>query len=71
MPLGLFVAVMIFGSIASNSPEGQERSRDRQAIESCWDQQKRKSLDPATARFVAATCERLESDFRTKHQRNP
>lgn len=70
-PIGAFVLLMVVGSCAGNTPEGQARSSDRAAIDLCWKEQSRKSLDPGTARFAASACERMESDFRQKHGRNP
>lgn len=63
LPLGAVVALFIYGSILSNSPEGQEKSRQRAAIEYCWQEQARKSLDSGTKEFVAGACERMERDF--------
>lgn len=53
----------------SDTPENEanrandEKARQRNGIAYCWTEQARKSLDPATARFVAATCEKMEADF--------
>ena len=66
VPAGLFAIVMVFGTAVNNSPEGQARSRDRQAIALCWQEQGRKSIEPGVARFVAGACERMESDFSSK-----
>jgi hypothetical protein len=71
VPVGGFVLVMVIGSCAGNTPEGKERSQSRAAIDLCWKEQSKKSLDPGAARFVAGTCERMESDFRTRWGRNP
>lgn len=71
VPIGLFALFMIYGSIASNTPEGREKSRQRGAIELCWKEQGRKSLDPGTQRFVAGTCEMMESKFRERFHVEP
>lgn len=71
VPVGLFVLTMIAGSIRANSPEGRQRSMERRAIELCWDEQKRKSLEPGTQRFVAGACERMEEEFRRQHGTSP
>lgn len=71
VPIGGFVLVMIIGSCAGNTPEGKERQASRDAISLCWSEQGRKSLDPGSARFVASTCEKMESDYRAKWGRNP
>lgn len=59
------------GFVASSSPEGQARSHERSAIELCWDGQKRKSLSPEEARFIAGACEKMEADYRAKWNRDP
>lgn len=71
IPLGAVVAFLGFGAMVGNSPEAKAKARERQVIELCWDDQKRKSLAPAEQRFVASTCEMLENDFRRKHGHNP
>lgn len=67
----LFVLFMAYGAMLSSTPEGQAQSTDRNDISYCWQQQKDKSLDPPTQRFVAATCEKMEADFRTKYGVDP
>lgn len=71
VPVGAFVLLMVIGSCAGNSPDGNERHASRDAIKYCWEQQSRKSLDPGTARFAASACEKMESDYREKWGRNP
>ncbi len=44
---------------------------DRDAINLCWKEQKRPSLAPDSARFVASTCEKMEQDFHDKWNREP
>jgi hypothetical protein len=66
MPLGAVAAFLAFGFSVSNSPEGQERSRQRAAIELCWKEHERKSLDSSTKQFVAGACERMEREFVSK-----
>ena len=43
----------------------------RRVIELCWEDQKRKSLDPATQRLVAGVCENLEAKFVAKLGHKP
>lgn len=62
VPIGGFALLMIVGSCAGNTPEGRARSSQRAAIELCWQEQAKKSNDPATARFIAGTCEKMERD---------
>lgn len=66
VPASLFVLVMIIGSCAGNTPEGKAQGNDRSAIEVCWEEQGRKSLDPSSGRFVASVCEKMERDFRDR-----
>lgn len=63
----LFVIMIAVGS----TPEAKERAHDRDVIEFCWKEQKRPSLDPSAARFMAGACEKMESDFRQKHGIDP
>ena len=71
VPAGGFALVMIIGTYAGRDPSVVARVAEKDAISYCWEQQARKSLDPATARFAASACERMESDFRTKWGFNP
>lgn len=71
VPVGLFVVVIVFGSLKANTPEGQAKARARDAIDLCWSEQKRKSLAPGESQFVAAACERMESDFLSKYGVRP
>lgn len=71
VPVGGFALLMIIGSCAANTPDGKERSNSRLAIELCWNEQSRKSLDPSAARFAASACEKMESDYRNRWGTNP
>lgn len=64
IPVGLLVLGYMFGS-------NDGRSGDRASISTCWSEQARKSHDPAMARFVASTCEKMERDFRSKYGVSP
>ena len=70
VPVFGFVLLMVIGS-CTDSPERQQRFREADAIKLCWEEQKRKSLDPGTARFVAGACEKMERDFEQRHGRRP
>jgi hypothetical protein len=65
-PVVLFGAMMVIGA-ANNGPEAQARSAQRQAIELCWQEQGKKSLDPSTGRFVAGVCEKMQADLDANH----
>lgn len=75
-PLWPWVLIAVIGggvllwSIGS-TPGARERGTVRLAIENCWKEQKRPSMDPATARFLASTCERMENDFTSKYGVKP
>ncbi|MBS4038925.1 MAG: zinc-ribbon domain-containing protein [Hydrogenophaga sp.] len=71
IPLGSAAAFLGYGFILSNTPEGEQRSRDRTAIRLCWSAQGSKSLDPGAQRFAAGACERMEREFRQKHGVSP
>lgn len=70
-PLGAVGAFLVWAMVRTPSPEEVQRRRDRFVIEQCWEDQKRKSLDPSAARFVAKMCENFEDDFRKKWNTNP
>jgi hypothetical protein len=65
------LAFFAFGFYASNTPEGKARAQARQGIETCWDEQKRKSFSPGEQRFIAGACERMEADFRQRYGASP
>ena len=74
----MMAALLVVGALfffyalmRTESPEQQERWSAERAIKLCWEDQARKSLPPAQARFIAGACERMEADFRTKYRRNP
>jgi len=71
IPLSLGAAFLIFGAIVGRSPEAKEKAQARHAIDLCWEEQKRKSLDSGTQRFVAGACEALETRFIQKYGYRP
>lgn len=70
IPLGLVGAFFLIG-LSSNSPEAEAKFRAREAIDLCWDEQKRKSLDAQSQRFIASACEKMERDFELKFRHKP
>lgn len=64
-------AFFLLGALVGNSPEAQEREKERAAISVCWESYERKSLGPAEKRFIASTCEMMEMDFAKKHGSKP
>jgi len=71
IPLGLIATPFVVGSMLPDTPERREKQSRREAISACWEEQKRKSLDPSLQRFIAGACEKMESDFRQKFHLNP
>ena len=71
IPLLLFALLFVFGLMSKNDPAFQAKSSARRAIELCWDEQKRKSLDPGSQRFIAGACEKMERDFVQQYGVNP
>lgn len=69
--IGLFAAFMAFGTVLKSSPDAKARQKDRESINYCWEDQKRKSHDARTAQLVAATCEGMEAAFRIEHGLDP
>lgn len=49
----------------------QPKEQDRRAIDLCWEEQKRKSLDPQQQRFIAGACELMERNFTQKYGQRP
>lgn len=71
IPLGLVVIFLGFGAVVGSSPEAQEKAKDRLAIDLCWGDQKRNSIDEGTQRFIAGACEMMESKFTQKYGHRP
>lgn len=67
----LFALFMGFGIYIGSTPEGKERAKQRDEIEFCWQQQSKKSLDPGIARLMAATCEKMEYEYKNKWGHSP
>lgn len=65
--LTLVAIVLVFGNSVANDP----KTLDRRAIEACWGEHDRKSLDPETKRFVAGACEAKEREFAIKYGHKP
>ena len=65
------VVMLALGFVSSRTPEGRERANGRAAIELCWKDQARKSLDPAAGRFAAGACEAMEERYRQRWGREP
>lgn len=51
--------------------ESEQKSMARRSIDTCWEEQKRKSLDPAQQRFIAGACEGMEAKFVAKYGHKP
>lgn len=62
-----FAMFMAWALLRTPTQEELARRQERLAIELCWKEQGRKSLEPSTARFVAGACEKMEADFRAQH----
>lgn len=71
LPLGLAAAFLGYGYVLSNTPDGQARAHQRSIIELCWQDYHRKSIPPDQKHHIAATCERLETDYRRQFGRRP
>lgn len=69
--IGGILLVLVVLIQAGNTPEAKAKSEARAAIELCWKEQGRKSLDPGTQRFVAGACETMENSFRERYRVNP
>ncbi|WP_420517069.1 hypothetical protein [Proteus mirabilis] len=67
----LIAGFLIYGAIMSSSPESKEKSKDRNAISYCWKEYDKKSLSDEQKRFIASSCKKMESDFRSRYGVNP
>ena len=63
VPAGLFALTMIVGT-ANSDPA---RNSGRASIALCWQDHDRKSLSLGEKQFIASACEKMERDFRAKH----
>jgi hypothetical protein len=66
-----FGAFVLWALLRTPSPEEQARMSARRAIETCWQDQQRKSLPPEQARFIAGACEGMEKEFRARFNASP
>lgn len=66
IPLVLFIVMIVAGQGGD-----KQKAQSRAAIDLCWNEQERKSLDPSGARFIAGACERMESEFIQKYGHKP
>jgi hypothetical protein len=71
IPALAVTAFIAFGASLPDTPERQDKAKRRAVIDLCWQDYERKSFDPATKRFIAATCEKLEADFVQVHGHRP
>lgn len=62
----LFSLFLGYGFYVSNTPEGLEKTKQRDAIKYCWDVWSKKSNDAAVKIFAANACEQMEAQFTAK-----
>jgi len=65
------VLFLAWAMLRTPSPEEKERGYASRAIDLCWQDQKRKSLPPDQARFIAGACEKMGNEYKTKFGRSP
>lgn len=63
LPIAAVAVFLAIGAVIRNTPEGKERTKQREVIALCWDGQAKKSNEPGTARVIAGACERMEADY--------
>lgn len=66
-----FAAMLIWGTIAKNNPEWDEKKRAKNAIELCRESQQKGAGDASALSIIIPACEKLETDFKVKYGRNP
>ena len=69
--LGLPIIFLAWGFSLSSDPYAEAKYQARESISTCWNEQKRQSMTPSEARFIAGACEKMERDFRTKYGHSP
>lgn len=71
--VGSIAVVVGLASLAPRDPqaeaESEARWRAEKAIDLCWEEQERKSISPATQRFIAGACEISEEEYFKKYGR--
>jgi len=67
--IGVPVIFCTWAVVKDPDPYVEEKWRAKETIDLCWEDQGRKSHTPATARFVAGTCEMLEREYLEKYGR--
>lgn len=71
VPLGSVGLFLFWAMVRTPTIEETEMQGQRAAIEYCWKEQARKSLDPSSQRFIAGACELMEDRFRKRFNSNP
>lgn len=64
--IGLIVAAVLFlgyGAIIGNTPEGQQKSRARDAIDLCWKGVDDNLQSLSNRRFVRGACQKMVQDY--------
>jgi hypothetical protein len=69
--LGLLGALLFIGYLIGSTPEAQEKTSDRKAIELCKDDLKKQPLGSGTESFVRNTCEMMANKFEQKYGSRP
>ncbi|HYQ55405.1 MAG TPA: hypothetical protein VES70_33770 [Pseudomonas sp.] len=69
--LALIVVFLAFGFYVGSTPEGQERSKARRAIELCRDREASYRGSEASREIITGACEILEDKFRSQFGREP
>lgn len=65
------VAFLGWGAYLSNTKDGEDRSRERQAIEACREGENDQLQELSTRRTVREVCDKMEADYVAKWGRVP
>ena len=75
VPVGAFVLLVVVklieNALGPDDAVSNAKWNSRSAIELCWEEQAKKSNNPADSRSIAGVCEKMESDFKKNHGVNP
>jgi hypothetical protein len=69
--LGLGAAFLAFGFFLGSTPEGQARSKARDAIDRCHHEEQSYSGPAGAKEIISGACRKLENDFTQRFGRAP
>lgn len=62
----ILLLLMLFGMYIESTPEGAQKTRDREAIAACRASQADTAAEQSTRRLTRQACDEMERDFRAR-----